>query len=291
MGSRKIFYPWLGSIVLVALLLAACSASETVLRARILSSDLSVGTNRLVFIVVDENAERVQVPEAQISAFYIGNGSDSTGEPAHTAPALFRRWPLSNTGVYTARVTLDTAGQWRAEVKLTSKDGSLLRAEGFFNVAPVGFTPAIGALAPRSLNKTVRDVNALEELTTSPEPDPDLYQLTIAEAVDSGKPLVLVFATPAFCTSLTCGPQVDEIQKLKNGYQGRVNFIHVEVYDNPHLIQGDLASAELAPAVTEWRLQNEPWTFVVDAQGQVADKFEGFATIEELESSLLRVLQ
>lgn len=57
-----------------------------------------------------------------------------------------------------------------------------------------------------SPNKTLYTVERLEELTTDYTPDPDLYQLTIAEALITGRPTVIVFATPAFCTSPTCGP-------------------------------------------------------------------------------------
>ena len=60
--------------------------------------------------------------------------------------------------------------------------------------------------------------------------------------------------------------------------------------DNPHEIQGDLRNAKRAPAVTEWGLPNEPWTFIVDAEGKVADKFEAFTGRDELEESLLRVI-
>ena len=33
----------------------------------------------------------------------------------------------------------------------------------------------------------------------------------------------------------------------------------------------------------------EPFTFVIDDEGQIAAKFEGFVTEEELESALLRL--
>ena len=67
------------------------------------------------------------------------------------------------------------------------------------------------------------------------------------------------------------------------------NFIHVEIYDNPHEIQGDLRNAKRAAAVTEWGLPNEPWTFVVGGDGKVADKFEAFVGREELEEALVGV--
>ncbi|GIT69223.1 MAG: hypothetical protein Ct9H300mP27_03270 [Chloroflexota bacterium] len=48
----------------------------------------------------------------------------------------------------------------------------------------------------------------------------------------------VVFATPAFCVSATCGPQLEILTRLKEKYQDRVNFIHVEAFENPHLKEG-----------------------------------------------------
>lgn len=36
----------------------------------------------------------------------------------------------------------------------------------------------------------------------------------------------------------------------------------------------------------EWRLQTEPWTFLVDAEGTIQAKYEGGITFAELEPAL-----
>ena len=69
------------------------------------------------------------------------------------------------------------------------------------------------------------------------------------------------------------------------------SFIHVEMFDNPDEIQGDLSRARTVSAAAEWGLPSEPWTFVVDADGLIAAKFEGFATLDELEEALADVLR
>ena len=154
-------------------------------------------------------------------------------------------------------------------------------------------TPAIGSPAFPSKNKTSRDVRALEELTTAGEPDPDLYSMTVAETLDTGKPFVVAFATPAFCRTATCGPQVEVIKSVKDKYKDRVGFIHIEVFDNVDEIrrEGDLSVARTVDAVDEWGLLTEPWTFIVDRQGRIAAKFEAFTTEEEIEEELTKVLQ
>ena len=101
---------------------------------------------------------------------------------------------------------------------------------------------------------------------------------------------------PAFCVSATCGPQVDAVSELKDAYRGQADFVHVEIYADPQAIQGDLAQAELAPAVVEWGFTalphwfNESWVFILDGQGIVKQRFEGFATKDELETVLREVL-
>ena len=96
-------------------------------------------------------------------------------------------------------------------------------------------------LRPRSDSKTLADVDGFEQITTDFEPDADLYEMTIADALDTGMPLLLVFSTPAYCQTATCGPQLGVIKELKAEYADRMNFIHIEVYDNPHEIEGDLS--------------------------------------------------
>ena len=151
-------------------------------------------------------------------------------------------------------------------------------------------SPAIGEPAPLSVNKTDQDVTDLSELTTAPVPDPDLYRMTIADAAATGRPTVVTFGTPAYCETATCGPQLDVVSSLKDKYRQRANFIHVEVYDNPNEIEGDLSRAKPSPLLEEWGLVSEPFTFVLDGEGVVAFKYEGFATMEELETGLTAAL-
>jgi peroxiredoxin len=114
--------------------------------------------------------------------------------------------------------------------------------------------------------------------------------MSIAEAVASGKPTVISFATPAFCVSATCGPQVSDISELAREYQGRANFVHVEVYLDPHLIDPANPSRQLAPAVGEWGLVSEPWTFVVGNDGRIDARFEQYVPPSVLEPALLSAL-
>ena len=251
------------------------------LSATVISTDLSVGHNRVAFALLDSEFEPVNLAQVQVTT-----SLTPTGHAREVATAVFRPWPLGNLGVYTTQLTFDQAGTWALSVATTMSDGSIGSAMDSFTVREDSSTPAIGSQAPPSVTKTVGNVGDLRELTSANPPNPDLYSVTIADALELGKPLVVVFATPAFCTTATCGPQVEVIEGIKEGYEDRVTFIHVEMFDNPHEIQGDLRVARVAPAVLEWGLLTEPWTFVVDGRGLIVAKFEAFTTAPEIESEL-----
>ena len=263
-------------------------APESELSVVVISTDLCIGPNRLAFALLDGESGPVTTPEADISLYLPTEPQD---EPKAVVKARFRRWPLAGLGVYTTRVHFDRAGTWGIRATVTGPDGSTRLGHGELTVKQESATPPLGSTAPRSKSKTSRDVGTLEELTTALPPDPELYSLTIADAVSSGKPLVVVFATPAFCRTATCGPQVGVVAEIKERYRGRINFIHVEMFDNPQEIQGDLTRARVSPTVEEWGLLTEPWTFIVDGQGRIAAKFEAFTTAEEIEEELRAVLQ
>ena len=182
------------------------------------------------------------------------------------------------------------AGTWKLDISTAAADGPVRKAELSFEVAEATSAPANGAPAPLSKSKTIDDVESLDEITTGSLQDADLYQVSLDEAVRSGMPTVVVFASPAFCTNAVCGPQVDVLTQLKDKYSGRANFVHVDFYDNPAEIQGDLDKGVISPTVIEWGLPSIEWTFVIDGDGVVATRFEAFATFDEVEAALLDAL-
>ena len=81
------------------------------------------------------------------------------------------------------------------------------------------------------------------------------------------------------------------LKNLKKRYRNVVRFIHIEIYENPHEIQGDIKRARISPIVLEWKLLTEPATFVLDREGLVYAKFEGFTTEQELELPIVYLLK
>jgi hypothetical protein len=155
-------------------------------------------------------------------------------------------------------------------------------------LSPIGFVASadplpvtVGESAPLSESRTLDDA-PLDDLTSDPTPDESFYEMTVAEAVESG-PSVLVFATPAWCTSQSCGPMLDQVQEMKAEYPD-LNYVHVEIYENIHVAaREDLV---VVPPVEEWGLPSEPWLYVTDGSGTVTAAFEGALSDEELRRAL-----
>ena len=269
---------------------AATAVGGETLRLAVGSSDLAVGSNRVVFGVIDPAEGAVRGVRVRVSSFWLPPDGERVG-PVESVDAVFREWPVSPRGVYTAQLAFDRAGEWGIGVVVVGADGGERRASVRVEVKARSAAPAVGERAPASRSKTLGDVDSLAQLTTDVEPDAGLYEVSIAEALEAGLPLVVVFSTPGYCQTATCGPQLEVVKGLRAEYGGRVNFVHVEVYDNPDEIGGDLSRAVVSPTVGEWGLASEPWTFVVDGEGVVRARYEAFATRGEVEEGVRGVVE
>lgn len=265
---------------------ASDAATLTVLLA---SSDLSVGENRIVFGLMSKSGHRIDDAAVSVSTHFLTD-ADSSGSPFQMEKAVYQKWPTGASGVYIVTLNFDRHGEWGLGVVVEDVQG-VRSASVRLQVAENSMTPKIGEMSPRSINKTVQDVGDLRRLTTDPSPDPELYTLTVDQAYDEEIPFVVVFSTPGYCSTSICGPQLEVIKDLKDRYSGSVNFIHIEIYDNPHDIEGDLGNAVLSPILEDWGLPSEPWTFIVDRNGIITGKFESYTTDGELSGYLEQLIE
>jgi hypothetical protein len=187
-------------------------------------------------------------------------------------------------GLYVAQLSFSRAGDWGIELLVSRATGVVEPVHLAVTVLDAAATPAVGSPAPRSRNLIANDVKNLRQIDTSTRPDPRLHQVRIADAIAQGKPQLIVFATPQFCTSRMCGPVVDIVRTLLPRYGKRVAFTHQEIWQ-------DFADKKVFPTVEEWRLFTEPWIFVLDGQGIIRAKFEGLVTARELEAALQQALK
>ena len=255
---------------------------------------LNPGKQRVSFLLAGEKAI-IKAPTATVTATFLGEGLTEAGGQNQQVQATYYGWPYGIRGAYSTELSFDRPGPWQLDVSVDSEEaaGSTVIALEVAEESPV---PAIGERPPLSQTKTLSEVESIEKLTTDYNADEELYRITVAEAIESPRPAVVVFASPAFCTSPTCGPQVDTVKELKAGYQDRADFVHVEIYDLPDEIQGDLSRARPVEAVDEWGFSslphwfNESWVFIINGRGTIDQRFEGYATLTELEAALKETL-
>jgi hypothetical protein len=257
----------------------------------LVSAEVGTGHARIMITLRDGEGRSLAAEDLTVDERLYDLAS-STETPVSETPGTFRWLITDSKAIYTSYADFARAGDWGMEVTGHQAGKPDRTARMVFSVRDKTDTPAIGAAAPASDTLTATDPAAIAAISTDDDPDPALYTLSVKDAIAAGKPFVLVFATPLFCTSGTCGPALDLVKQVMPDYVGRVNFIHVE----PYLLQVTdgktqpkldvLGHPQPVRAVVEWGLPTEPYVFVVDAKGRVADKFEGMAYPDELTAAL-----
>jgi hypothetical protein len=231
-----------------------------------------VGENRFPLGVVRDGTS---VKDAQVRLnFYDLNAQDPVLKAESDAP--FYGDNLGEAGVYVGHATFDVPGKWGVEAIVTEPGKAPETQRVGFEVLETDPSPAVGSQAPLTRNPTLADVNGdRTKISSALVDDRILHQISIADAVTNGKPTVILFATPRFCQTRTCGPNHEVVMSLAQNYADRVNFVHVEVYKN-------FETFEVADAMREWNLESEPWLFFVDATGKIVKKYEGGITSKEI---------
>ncbi|HVS06488.1 MAG TPA: hypothetical protein VHK65_10035 [Candidatus Dormibacteraeota bacterium] len=276
----------------VAVVLGACagevapggpSPTSSSLQAQVAASELVVGTQQRVPIGILDHNTPVGDATVHVSAFLL-QGTTRVAKGESDAP--FKGDGLQGGGLYVAHLTFDKAGDWGVEVTASRPNGAHLSVQLPMNVLPLPVVPGVGQPAPLTRNPTARDVADVETIDSGRPPD-DMHQLSIADAIQQHRPALVVFATPAFCTSNTCGPEVKVVQGLEPAYRDRLAFIHVEIYRD---FKPDPSKKQLAQAVIDWRLQTEPWVFLIDSKGVIQSRFEGATASDELKTAIDQLL-
>ena len=263
----------------------------------IVNSELVVGENRFMIGLLSSENEEIVGAAVAFRFFKLDGDQKELREEAQATPIALEKTyththedgtvethEAGESGVYVAAVRFDEPGQWGVEVTAAVGDVTYDPAPAGFVVLEESASVAMGAPAPLSETLTLDDVEDVTEIDTSNPPIPEMHTMTIAEAVTSGRPSVIVFATPAFCLSRICGPTKDVVDDLFEQYKSEVNFVHVEPYELDRARSGE--GLFPIPATTEWGLQSEPWVFLVDSEGFIAAKFEAVVTMDELKAAL-----
>jgi hypothetical protein len=240
------------------------------------SADLAVGANRFAFAVVDKasnqrldpsvpvqvgfsppvaaGATRIPLAASFVAAPYHGDGLDTKDEAGGT----------DIHGVYVVDASFDVPGPDATPWYVWAKAGDQV------GVSPIAVNAAakvldVGAPAPRSASPTDAAPMGVDPICTR-SPACGLHSVSLADVIGT-KPVVVSFSTPARCTSRLCGPTLDMVVEQAAGYQDRVQFVHVEIYQNN-------STTDLIQTVSDWALPTEPWVFAIGKDGTIVARLD-----------------
>lgn len=204
---------------------------------------------------------------------------DGDGSTPHEHADVVRYFPLRTTlpepGIYDIEVDID--GQTIVlPIQAFDRDevGIIVPGERF----PSLDTPTLAKPGP---------MDPLCTLFDGPCP---FHEHTVAETLRAGEPLAFLIATPAYCSTSYCGPVLETLISSAGNFPS-VRAVHLEVYENPREVDGDLADPRLRPvsALAELGLTFEPSLFLVDRDGVLVDRIDNVFDSAELELALAAI--
>ena len=248
------------------------------------TSELVVGPNRVAIGLIENNVPIPDAAQTKVLVRYYRVTNEQATLVDEEQVQYFGEG-LGARGTYIAHPTFDTAGTWGLEV-IAQRPGKAAVTERIGVVVnQESSVAAPGAAAPKTKTPTGADVDDLRTITSATSPDPRLYQLSVDQAVSSGKPSMILFATPGFCQTAVCGPGVDVLTRLADQFGDKINPVHVEIYQYP------FEKLQPVPAMSEWGLRTEPWLFLVGKDGRIVDRFEGGITYQEIAPAVEKLIQ
>ena len=254
----------------------------------IISGELIVGENRIIFTFQAADGQPIATPDRTASVTFTGPG----GEQVTASDPEFV-WSIEDVvGLYVTRAAFPVAGAWMASFTTAAPDSPEQTIPFSFDVKTEASVVWPGERAPAVDTPTLADVGGdVAKISTDTDPDPAFYETSVDDALTAQEPFVLVFATPKFCQTKTCGPTLDKVKEVAADHPD-ITFINVEPYlleDVDGQLQPKLdASGNLqaAPATVAYGLVTEPFVFVVGGDGKVKASFELIFTPAEIDAAL-----
>ena len=177
---------------------------------------------------------------------------------------------LGNRGVYVAQITFPAKGTYLLLSETTTADGAVkLAFSPGLDVGVRNAMPKIGDQAIRVETPTVDAARGVDPICSA-DPPCSLHEVSLLDALRDEKPIVLIFATPAFCQSRLCGPEVEIVESIARDRGDDAIFIHAEVFRDD--ADETIRRAIQAPATAAWRVVEEPATYYIDRAGRILDR-------------------
>lgn len=229
--------------------------------------ELLVGEQRrFAFGLLTLDNERVSDPDVEVYTREVGG--EVLGGPF---TADFHADAGGGLGVYVARLDAERTGH----LEVVAVSGGDHGAAAVNVVEPAdSAVPVPGDEAVVTATPTTAEALGYGELCTR-QPDCPMHDVSLDQALAAGRPVVLMFATPAYCQTAMCGPGVDTMLEVRDSRDwGELAFVHCEIFTDEGVTVGE--------PVRHWDLPSEPWLFTIDRDGAVAARVDGPMIRDEL---------
>jgi hypothetical protein len=262
------------------------------------------GVNRYPFLVAEKDTAAgkpgKELPAAEVAIYYAKAPTrKGTSEGPAIGPFPARIESLATEApfqgkttteapdvasvVYSVDINFPSEGEYRSVALIKEKDGWAKKALPSINVGEFAKIPRRGQKAPLIQTPTAKSVGGnLAELSTRVPPDTQ-NKVNYAEVLGK-EPILLLFTTPKFCQSRVCGPVVDVAQQAQHDFEGKANFIHMEIYNDNDPSKG------VRPQVRRFHLPTEPWLFAINREGVVSATIEGAFGTELMDQTVEKVI-
>lgn len=256
-----------------------------------ISTQLWVGQSDLLLQLFDERSMPIVEPDARATLVLVGPDGTTRG----SLTPVVRRFVASGRELYVARVYLDQAGAWRADLTIERGSGTLSGSADLVVRSDDG-TPALGSLVPDVATPTMRDArNLLRSISSDPDPVPQFYTASVSELLAAGLPFVLVFDSNVFRPNEACGGALAIIHEVYPEFPS-LAVVHAEPWITSYqtgmlTLEPPDGPAVLTPAAQAYGVTEPPWVFVVDRDGRLRAKLSGVVGTDELRAAMAAVSQ
>lgn len=186
---------------------------------------------------------------------------------------------------YPLRATFDEPGIYDVELSWNAGVANTLIQVNAPDESPL-LMP--GETMPPVITPTFAEPGLVSPICTLPEPCA-FHDVTLAEALDEGRPILLVVSTPGFCQTFICGPLLElsiaDHEKRPDAYR----LLHAEVYKEPALLP-DTEPTNIMLGTGMAEAGFEPSLFFVNADGTVNERIDNVCDGTELTEALDRLV-
>jgi hypothetical protein len=255
------------------------------------ASVFEVGENRYPFGVFE--LDQTQIDDAEVALYFAKSPTSPVEGPL---PAKVES--LETKSAFTSKgseapgearsyyvvdeVNFNRAGPWFAVAVIKGEAGYESSRIPSPTVGQFPGVAAVGEKAPVISTPTAASVGGDLSKIDTRQPPSSMHDADFKDVVGK-KPIVLLFATPAFCQSRVCGPAVDVTEQVKAETGDAIEFIYMEVYNDNDPSKG------LRPQLAAFGLQTEPWVFFIGSDGKIKERTEGAVGYRELTEGVERL--